>query len=298
MSAKWNGGSGAFSVYLNGKEIDKVFFTADHTADEVRRSLIRHDGYDPAIVVRRGGVTRRAPAPKADRERAMRAAAYADAALEAAWGVTASLARRLKFGFDSQEYKRALADDMREAVEAAEVAADAFEETHQSRLAEKYKKRATKLRAVHLAAYERWAHTAEGNENLAYLLHRNVIAIGVEREIPIAPRWQGGLRALTRNARATLLYSPVVVGRSFRSTEGSYRYVAFDGDTPVSALQIMSQDGREGVIANVYTTPDYRRHGWATRLLDIARRRFRVLSHSTDLLSGPAGAAWASRQRS
>ena len=229
-------------------------------------------------------MARRAPAPKADRERAMRAGAYADAALEAAWGVTAMLARRLKFGFDSQEYKRALADDMREAVEAAEVAADAFEETRQDRLSEKYKKRAAKLRAVHLAAYERWAYTGKGNENLAYLLERNVRAIGPEREILIAPRWQGGLRVLTRNARATLLFSP-----------GSYRYVAFDGDTPVSAVIIMSRDGREGVIANVYTAPNYRRHGWATRLLDIARRRFSVIHHSTDL--SPAGAAWASRQR-
>ena len=283
----------AFNVYLNGKHVDTVFYT-NHTADEVRRSLINHDGYDPAIVVRLD-VTRRRPAPKADRERAARAGAYADVSLEAAWGVTASLARRLKFGFDSQEYKQALAEDMREAVEAAEVAVDAFEETRQHRLAEKYRKRATKLRAVHLAAYERWAHTAEGNESLAYLLERNVHRIGLEREIPIAPRWQSGLRALTRNARATLLFSPVIVGRSWRSTEGSYRYVAFDGDTPVSAVQIMSKDGREGVIANVYTAPNYRRHGWATRLLDIARRRFRVIHHSTDL--SPAGAAWASRQR-
>lgn len=283
----------AFNVYLNGKEIDTVF-DAVSTADEVRRSLIDHDAYDPAIVVRRA-VTRRRPAPKTDRERAARAGAYADAALEAAWGVKASLARRLKFGFDSQEYKRALADDMREAVAAEEVAADAFEEAGQDRLAEKYRKRARKHRAVHLAAYERWAHTAEGNESLSYLLNRDVRAIGPEREMPIAPRWQDGLRALTRNARATLLFSPVAVGRSFKSAEGSYRYVAFDGDTPVSAVQIMSRDGREGVIANVYTAPNYRRHGWATRLLDIARRRFSVIHHSTDL--SPAGAAWAGRQR-
>ena len=289
--------SGAFNVFLNGKEIDKVFYTAGHTADDVRRSLIDHDGYDSAIVVRREAATRRRPAPKADRERAARAGAYADEVYERARSVDRMFERRDQFGgYATQGYKQALADDMRAAVEAADVAADAFEEAGQMRLADKYRKQ-VKDRGGYLAYYERSAHTAEGNENLSYLLHQNVIAIGPEREIPIAPRWQGGLRALTRNARAALLFSPVIVGRSFRSAEGSYRYVAFDGDTPVSAVQIMSRDGREGVLTKVYTAPGYRRHGWATRLLDIARRRFRVLSHSTDHLSGPAGAAWVSRQR-
>ena len=274
----------AFNVYLNGKEIDKVFYAVD-TADEVRRSLISHDGYDPAIVVRRE-VTRRRPAPKADRERAMRAAAYADEVYAHAMSVERAFERRDQFGgYDTQGYKQALADDMREAVEAEEVAADAFEEARQDRLAEKYRKRAREHRDVYLAAYERWAYTAEGNESLEYLLYRDIRAIGPEREVPVASRWQGGLRALTRNANVTLLISE----------EGSYRYIAFDGATPVSAVQIMSRDGVEGIIANVYTAPEYRRHGWATRLLDIARRRFRRIEHSTDL--SPAGAAWASRQR-
>ncbi len=41
----------AFDVYLHGKEIDTVFWTGE-SSDEVRRSLIEHDGFDPAIVVR------------------------------------------------------------------------------------------------------------------------------------------------------------------------------------------------------------------------------------------------------
>lgn len=43
-----------FDVYLHGKLIDTVFYSksANVTADEVRRSLIDHDGYDPAIQVR------------------------------------------------------------------------------------------------------------------------------------------------------------------------------------------------------------------------------------------------------
>ena len=277
--------SRAFDVYRNGRKIDTVFYTTNSTAkeaaEEVRRSLIDHDGYEFDIVVKPTRRARQAPAPKADRERAKLAGMHADAVLESAWGIDAQLAREKRCGgYETECYKRGLADDMRAAVEAMDVAADAYEEAGQTRLAEKYRKQMTKFRDVYLAAYERWAYTAPGNENLAYLLNREVRTIGPEREVPIAPRWQGGLRALTRNARATLLVSP----------QGSYRYVAFDGDTPVSVLQIASRDGREGVISNVYTTPGYRRHGWASRLLDIARRRFRVIEPATDL--SPAGAAW------
>ena len=230
--------------------------------------------------------TRRRPAPKADRERAARAGAYADEVYADLMGVNRMIARGAEFGgFDTQGYKQALADDAREVIAADEVATDAFLEVGQERLAKKHIARAKKYREIYLPAYERRAHTAEGNESLAHLLDRNVITIGREREVPIAPRWQGGLRALTRNARATMLMSP----------HGSYRFVAFDGATPVSVLRISSKDGREGIVESVYTAPAYRRHGWATRLLDIARRRFRVLLHSVDLT--PAGAAWIGRQR-
>lgn len=40
-----------WKVYLNGQEIDIVYYTASCDADYVRRSLIDHDGYDPAITV-------------------------------------------------------------------------------------------------------------------------------------------------------------------------------------------------------------------------------------------------------
>jgi hypothetical protein len=44
----------AFDVYLNGKEIDTVFYSAGANVDaeEVRQSLINHDGYNGRIVVR------------------------------------------------------------------------------------------------------------------------------------------------------------------------------------------------------------------------------------------------------
>lgn len=45
-------GGGEFNVYLGGKKIDTVFATPGaYTADEMRRSLINHDGYDGSIRV-------------------------------------------------------------------------------------------------------------------------------------------------------------------------------------------------------------------------------------------------------
>jgi hypothetical protein len=43
----------AWNVYLNGRKIDTVFFDATCDRDYVLRALIDHDGYDPAITVRR-----------------------------------------------------------------------------------------------------------------------------------------------------------------------------------------------------------------------------------------------------
>jgi hypothetical protein len=43
----------AFNVYLKSKKIDTVFYGANVKVDkeEVKRSLINHDGYDPNIKV-------------------------------------------------------------------------------------------------------------------------------------------------------------------------------------------------------------------------------------------------------
>lgn len=115
--------------------------------------------------------------------------------------------------------------------------------------------------------------SAEGNENLAYLLDREVRAIGPE----------------------TMAAPPARDIRLLVSPSGSYRYVGLDHGRPVSALQIMSRDGIRGVIANVYTSPAFRRRGWAKKLLDAARGRFREVRHADDL--SPAGAAWKSAER-
>lgn len=44
----------AFNVFLNGKLIDTIFYNASDEieADDVKRSLVNHDGYDSRIVVR------------------------------------------------------------------------------------------------------------------------------------------------------------------------------------------------------------------------------------------------------
>jgi len=42
----------AWNVYLHGRLIDTVFFSPACDADYVRRSLIDHDGYHPAITKR------------------------------------------------------------------------------------------------------------------------------------------------------------------------------------------------------------------------------------------------------
>lgn len=229
--------------------------------------------------------TRRRPAPKEVRERARRAGEYADEVVARLWGVDRQIERAEQAGgYETQGYKRALAEDMREMVAADEVAIDAFLESGQERLAKKHVARLKKNREIYLPAYERWATTYEGDERLAYLLDRDIYRIGAEREVPIAPRWQGGLRALTRNAHAT----------SFAGPEGSFRYIAFDGTKPVSALLITRDDDR-GILTRVYTAPEYRRHAWATRLHEIARRRFPHLLYAAP--SSKAGAAWLEEQR-
>lgn len=41
----------AYEVYLQGKHIDTVFYKG-YTTEEVKESLINHDGYDTGIAVK------------------------------------------------------------------------------------------------------------------------------------------------------------------------------------------------------------------------------------------------------
>jgi len=52
--------SHGWEVYLNGRHIDTVFYDETYsTADEVKRSLVEHDGYNPGIEVYRDKVKAR-----------------------------------------------------------------------------------------------------------------------------------------------------------------------------------------------------------------------------------------------
>ena len=41
----------AYKVWLQGKHIDTVFWVDNSDKEEVKHSLINHDGYDPGIEV-------------------------------------------------------------------------------------------------------------------------------------------------------------------------------------------------------------------------------------------------------
>lgn len=76
------------------------------------------------------------------------------------------------------------------------------------------------------------------------------------------------------------------------SPHGSYRYVAYVGGQPVSALQVVSQDRKNATIANVYTAPEARQQGWASKLLQQARRDFKTVEHAKDEHVSEEGKAW------
>lgn len=48
------GANKPWDVYLNGKKIDRVYTLPGMVTEEVRRSLIKHDGYSNDIVVKPG----------------------------------------------------------------------------------------------------------------------------------------------------------------------------------------------------------------------------------------------------
>lgn len=73
---------------------------------------------------------------------------------------------------------------------------------------------------------------------------------------------------------------------------GSTRYLYSAEGQIVSGLQVVSRDGRTAVVANVYTRPDYRNLGLASRLLARARRDFSRVDHAEESHLSSAGVAW------
>lgn len=87
----------------------------------------------------------------------------------------------------------------------------------------------------------------------------------------------------------------------FVSAHGSVRYVVYERGEPVAALQVVRLDksGRPttkgwhaAIIANVYTAPTHRREGWASTLLDAARRDFKVVEHAKEEMLSDDAQAW------
>lgn len=69
----------------------------------------------------------------------------------------------------------------------------------------------------------------------------------------------------------------------FKTSSGSYRYVMSKDSRIISALQIMSSDGKNGIVANVYTAKDARNKGYAKELFLYAKKKFKTIEHSNDL---------------
>ncbi len=79
------------------------------------------------------------------------------------------------------------------------------------------------------------------------------------------------------------------------SPHGSTRYVAYVQGQPVSALQVVSRDGRSARVANVFTSPEHRRSGWASTLMARARKDFGSISHASEENISDDGKAWRKR---
>lgn len=68
LTSEAAGAHEAWDVFLNGKEIDTVFYTTDprRTPEEVKKSLVEHDGYDGNIVVKKASKEIKNHASKAE----------------------------------------------------------------------------------------------------------------------------------------------------------------------------------------------------------------------------------------
>ena len=61
---------------------------------------------------------------------------------------------------------------------------------------------------------------------------------------------------------------------------GSSRYVYYVSGQAVSGLQVVSRDGSNALIANVFTDPNFRHQRYATLLLEQANQDFNRVEHS------------------
>lgn len=77
------------------------------------------------------------------------------------------------------------------------------------------------------------------------------------------------------------------------SPHGSYRYVFKINGEAVSGLQLVARNRRVAFVAQVFTADNYRRLGYASRLLNKAREDFKTVNPATDLSDD--GKAWTAK---
>lgn len=77
------------------------------------------------------------------------------------------------------------------------------------------------------------------------------------------------------------------------SPHGSTRYLYLIDDQIVSALQIVSKGKKVGIVARVTTLPEYQRQGFATALLNQARKEFQQILPAEHL--SDAGSNWTNK---
>ena len=104
------------------------------------------------------------------------------------------------------------------------------------------------------------------NEGLSYLLGKKseVEQIGSEKKSPVKSSF---------NDLTIELYI---------SEYGSYRFVAIKNEEVVSAIQVMSKDGKVGYVSNAYTRKDYRNKGVGSELIKFIRKYFTEITFSED----------------
>lgn len=84
--------------------------------------------------------------------------------------------------------------------------------------------------------------------------------------------------------------------RLYRDPYGSNRLVGLHRGRPVVGMQVVkdADSDRPGIVANVYTVPDLRGMGLASKLLNVARANLGEVRHSEHLTE--AGERFAARQ--
>lgn len=84
---------------------------------------------------------------------------------------------------------------------------------------------------------------------------------------------------------------------TFKDSFGSTRYVSYLQGKAISVLQVVSRDKKHAIIANVYTLPEYRRQGFAEKLLRKARQDFFQVVHAAENHLSPEGKAFRTSVR-